>query len=76
MILSNINANCKPNINRLQLMRLQNQVEDLRQSQTELMDFMEDQKTIIEYIAEKLCLEVEDFVGDFLAKTKRASHPS
>jgi len=35
---------------------------------------MEDQKPLIEYIGEKLCLEVDEFVMEFVTKLKRGSH--
>jgi hypothetical protein len=65
MILSDSNANFH-NTDRLSIMRIRNYVSDLKQVHMDLSEYVQDQKGIIEYFREKICMEAEEFFRNYI----------
>ena len=72
MILSNL-FNNKQQLNKLVLLKLRNQVSELRQVQNDLSDYISDERRIIEDFHDQIGLKMEDFVNLFKSKAMQAS---
>jgi hypothetical protein len=47
-------------------MRIRNYVSDLKQVHMDLSEYVQDQKGIIEYFREKICMEAEEFFRNYI----------
>ena len=75
MILSNIlNPDKQQNIDRLSLLKLRNNLSELRQAQFDLGEYVEDQRKLMEEFRERISFQFQDFLAVFVEHIARGTN--